>query len=389
MKHLAMFLADLEGGGAERMMVHLAAGLAERGVRVDLVLARAEGPYLADVPPSVRVVDLGRPTASAAIAPLARYLRRERPDALLATLRYVSLAAAIAHAWAGGGTRFFVREANTPSRRRLRPWDLKTRAVGLAMRWAYGRAVGVLAVSEGVADDLIRTQGVPAGKVSTVYNPVVTPDVAAKAAVDPGHPWFAPGGPPVLLGVGSLTTKKDFPTLIEAFARLRAERPARLILLGEGPERADLERRVREAGLEADVDLPGFVPNPFAYMARADLFVLSSVLEGLPGVLIQALACGCPVVATDCPSGPFEILEGGRFGALVPMRDPPALAAAIARALDAPPDAEAGRRRSDAFAAARVVAHHHEVLERGVRPGRAPAGVPASAGAEAREAGRG
>jgi glycosyltransferase involved in cell wall biosynthesis len=368
-----MFMADLAGGGAERMMVNLAGGLAARGVRVDLVLVRAEGPYLADVPPEVRRVDLRRRTTGGAIPALAAYLRRERPDALLATLRHVSLAAAIAHALAGVDTALFVREANTPSRRKVPRSDLKAQAVGLAMRWAYGRAAGVLAVSEGVADDLVRTQGAPAERVTTVYNPVVTPDVAAKAAAEAGHPWLDGDGPPVVLGVGSLQPKKDFPTLIDAFARLRAQRPARLVVLGEGPQRADLERLVRERGLEADVDLPGFVPNPFAYMARARVFALSSVLEGLPGVLIQALACGCPVVATDCPSGPFEILEGGRFGELVPMRDPVALAAALGRTLDEVPDREALRGRSDAFAADRVVAVHHEVLERAVRDRRAAA----------------
>jgi glycosyltransferase involved in cell wall biosynthesis len=368
-----MFMADLAGGGAERMMLNLAGGLAARGVRVDLVLVRAEGPYLADVPAEVRRVDLQRRTTSGAIPALAAYLRRERPDALLATLRHVSLAAAIAHALAGVDTALFVREANTPSRRTI-PWrDVKAHAVGRAMRWAYGRAAGVLAVSEGVADDLVRTQGAPADRVTTVYNPVVTPDVAAKAAADAGHPWLDGAGPPVVLGVGSLQPKKDFPTLIDAFARLRAQRAARLVILGEGPQRADLERLVRDRGLEADVALPGFVPNPFAFMARARVFALSSVLEGLPGVLIQALACGCPVVATDCPSGPYEILEGGRYGELVPMRDPAALAAALGRALDGSPDREALRQRSEMFAAERVVAVHLEVLERAVRDRRTAA----------------
>jgi glycosyltransferase involved in cell wall biosynthesis len=368
--HVAMVLADLSGGGAERMIVHLAAGLAARQVRVDLVLARAEGPYLSEVPATVRVVDLGRTSVSAAIPALVRYLRQERPDALVATLRHVSLSAAIAHAVAAVDTVLFVREANTPSRRQVAWSDLKSHGVGLGMRWAYRRAHGVLAVSEGVAADLLQTQGVPADKVTLVHNPVVTPDLAVKAAVDPEHPWFGAGGPPVVLAVGSLQPKKDYPTLIEAFATLRTEREARLVILGEGPQRSALEALVRERGLQDDVDMPGFARNPFAFMARASVFALSSVLEGLPGVLIQALACGCPVVATDCPSGPYEILEGGRIGELVPMRDPAALAAALARVLDAPPDPAALRSRSEAFAADRVVAVHHDVLERGVAAAR-------------------
>jgi glycosyltransferase involved in cell wall biosynthesis len=364
--HLALFLADLAGGGAERMMVNLAGGLAERGVRVDLVLVRAEGAYLGEVPSSVRVVGLGKPTASAAIPALARYLRRERPDALLATLRYVSLSAALAHALAGGRSALFVREATTPSSRVGEARGLKSRVVDLGMRWAYQRAEGVLAVSEGVAADLLRTQGVPPEKLTVVHNPVVTPDLAAKAAIDPGHPWFVTGAPPVVLAVGRLEAMKDYPTLIAAFAALRAEREARLVILGEGGQRAKLESLIREHGLQDDVDLPGFVANPFAYMARASVLALTSVREGLPGVLIQALACGCPVVATDCPSGPHEILDGGRFGELVPMGDPAAFAAALRRVLDAPPDPATLRERSEAFRADRVVALHHSLLLRGV-----------------------
>src|SRR5690606_29880659 len=153
-------------------------------------------------------------------------------------------------------------------------------------------------------------------------------DELAKA--DPGHRWFAAGQPPVVLGVGSLTPRKDFATLVEAFAELRRRRPARLIVLGEGPERARLERLVDDLGLSDDVDLPAFTRNPFAYMSRAAVYVLSSNLEGLPGSLIQALACGCPSVATDCPSGPREILQDGRVGPLVDVGDAGAMAAAIA-----------------------------------------------------------
>lgn len=362
MTRLAFFLANLEGGGAERMIVQLAAGLADADTSVDLVLARAVGPYLREVPASVRVVDLGARSVSAAVPPLRRYLRRERPDALVATLRHVSVAAGLAHAAAGIPSPLVVREANTPSRRSIGGPSAKGRAIDLVMRWVYRRAGAVLAVSEGVADDLVRTQGVPRARVVTVYNPVVTADVAVKAAAPLDHPWFAGDGPPVVLGVGSLTPKKDFGTLIDAFARLRADRPARLVILGEGPERAALARRAEATGVGGDVDLPGFVDNPFAYMARAQAFVLSSLVEGLPGALIQALACGCPVVATDCPSGPFEVLEGGRYGRLVPMRDPAAMARAVAATLDAPAERETLRRRGDAFAAERVVAHHRRVL---------------------------
>lgn len=362
--HVSLFVADLGGGGAERMMLHLASGLASRGVRVDLVLAQATGPYLADVPASVRLVDLRRKSVSAAIPALTGYLRRERPDIFVATLRYVSLAAAIAHALAGSKTLFFVREASTPSSRR--PRSLKARAVGRLMRWTYDRAEGVLAVSEGVARDLVKTEGVSPRKVATLYNPVVTPDIEELAAVDPQHSWFTSAGSPIVLGAGSLRPEKDFPTLIAAFAKLRDMLPARLVILGEGPQRTELEQLARATGFEDDIDFPGFASNPFAFMARASVFALSSVVEGLPGVLIQAMACGCPVVATDCPSGPAEVLDGGRHGKLVPMRDPERLALAIAATLASPPDPMTLRSRAGDFSADKVVSAHLAVFERAV-----------------------
>ncbi len=375
---VSIFLADLHGGGAERMMVQLAAGMAQRGVTVDLVLARAVGPYLEEVPASVQVVDLQRASSAAAILPLAAYLRRVRPDVLLSTLHHASLAAAVARRLAGGSTRLFVREANTPSQRRLRAHEVKARAVRLGMRWAYASADGVIAVSEGVADDLRRYRGVPDAKLWTLYNPVVTPEVAEKAALDPEHHWLRPGGPPVILGVGSLQPKKGFRTLLEAFERVRRRREARLIVLGEGPQRAELEAYARTLGVEDGVELPGFVQNPFAFMRRAAVFVLASEREGLPGVLIQAMACGCPVVATDCPSGPREILEGGRHGALVPVGDAAAMSEAIERALSVEADRAALVARASRFASDRVVAAHVEVFE-------AVVGDRTSAGAVKRE----
>src|SRR5690606_36170976 len=174
-------------------------------------------------------------------------------------------------------------------------------------------------------------------KVATLYNPVVDPSLPALAAEDPCHPWLAPGRRPVVLGVGSLTPRKDFATLLRAFALL--PRPdARLLVLGEGPERPALEALAAELGLEGRVDMPGFVRNPFAFMSRAAVYVLSSTLEGLPGALVPALACGCPAVAPDCPSGPREVLRDGAVGPLVPVADVDAMAAAIARVLDDPPD---------------------------------------------------
>ena len=197
------------------------------------------------------------------------------------------------------------------------------------MQRTYLHADAIVAVSNGVADDLANVVGLPRECVTTIYNPTVHPQLLALAQARLEHPWFAAGAPPVVLGVGRLGKSKDFPTLIKAFARLRTERPARLLILGGTDKvskwdesRDQLMALAAELGVVDDVSLPGFVANPFAYMTRAAVFVLSSQYEGFPNVLVEALACGCPVVSTDCPSGPSEILDKGKYGRLVPCRDP-------------------------------------------------------------------
>ncbi|HSJ87752.1 MAG TPA: glycosyltransferase [Anaerolineales bacterium] len=183
---------------------------------------------------------------------------------------------------------------------------------------------------------MVQITGLPRNKIQIIYNPVVTPELAEKVTASPNHPWFEIGQPPVLLAVGRLTAQKDFPTLIQAIAQVRQSQPVRLIILGEGPDRPLLEALIKDLGMEENMCLPGFVENPYAYMSRASLFVLSSRWEGLPTVLIEALYCGVPVISTDCPSGPREILADGKYGALVPIQDPTALAEMIKMALTKP-----------------------------------------------------
>src|SRR4051794_39910981 len=229
------------------------------------------------------------------------------------------------------------------------------------MRRAYGQADAVVAVSDGVADALARVTGLPRGRIRTVHNPVVGPELEALSREPVAHPWLAPGEPPVVLSAARLTEQKDLPTLLRAFARLRAGRTARLLILGDlpTPERTaarigELRGLAERLGVGADVDLPGYVANPYAYMARARLFVLSSAWEGFGNVLVEAMACGCPVVSTDCPSGPAEILDGGRYGPLVPVGDDAALAAAMGRVLAASPDPATLRARAAEFTVERA-----------------------------------
>lgn len=314
-------------------MVTLARGFAARGMKVDLVLARAEGPYLAEVPPEVRVVALKTRRVLYSLPGLVCYLRRERPVAMLSTLSHANIIALWARQIARVPMCLVVREATTVGISASNAPMLRGRWMPLLMRLFYRWADSVVAVSQGVAEDLIKNIKVPPEKVYVIYNPVVTPELLGKAEEPVEHPWFAPGEPPVILGCGRLTEAKDFPTLIRAFALVRKETPCRLVILGEGEERPKLEALVRELGLEEGVDLPGFVENPYKYMKRAQVFVLSSRWEGLPSTLIQALALGVPVVSTDCPSGPAEILEGGKWGQLVPVGDQRALAYAILASL--------------------------------------------------------
>jgi len=342
-KRIAIFMPSLFGGGGQRSMLNLAHGIAECGYAVDLVLAQVAGPFLADVRRSVRVVDLRASRALTSLPALVRYLRRERPEAMLSVFGYVNIIALWAWRLAGVRTRLFVNEQNTVSCEAGHASSWRGRLTPRLMKRFYPLAHGIVVVSRGVRDDLAELTHISRDRITVIYNPsVVGADVREKARSPLDHPWFQHGQPPVLLAVGRLQLQKDYPMLIRAFARLRQVRPTvRLVILGEGKQRPLLEALVREQGLEQDVSLPGFVANPYAYMARASLFVLSSRWEGLPTVLIEALCCGTRVVSTDCPSGPREILRDGQHGQLVPVGDAEALARAMDTALASPPSCPA------------------------------------------------
>lgn len=334
---LAIYLPSLTGGGAERIMVTLANDIAKMGYKVDLVLASATGPFLGDVSPLVRVVDLKSKRVLTSLPGLARYLRGERPVATLSALNHANVVAIFARMLSGSGTRLFVSEHNnlSLSMTRKEPW--RTRIVLSLMKRVYPWADGVIAVSGGVRDDLVHLFEMAPEKVSVIYNPIVTPTLQQQARESIEHPWFGKNQPPVVLGVGRLTAQKDFATLVRAFSLASRKKDFRLVILGEGEQRNELETLVRDLDLQEKVLLPGFVRNPFAWMAHADLFVLSSAWEGFGNVLVEAMACGTPVVSTDCPSGPAEILENGKWGRLVPVGDENAMAEAILDTLSAPP----------------------------------------------------
>ncbi len=326
---VAIFLPALYGGGAERTLLKLAGGIARRGYSVDLVLARAEGPLLEEVPASVRVIDLHAPRDLLGLPSLVRYLIREQPGAIVSGL-HTNIIAIWAKQIARVKTRVVVSERNNLSSMVSHyTSDIRMRLMPILVRLFYPRANCVVAVSKGVADDLVRIAKIPPDRVRVIYNPVVTPELKKKALDPLQHAWLAPNQPPVILGMGRLTAQKDFQTLIKAFAQVSQRRQVRLMILGEGEDRSALESLVRQLGLETKVALPGYIINPYPYMLRASIFVLSSRWEGLPGVLIEALYCGVPIISTDCPSGPREILANGKYGKLVPVGDVDDLAKSI------------------------------------------------------------
>lgn len=364
MTRIALFLPSLHGGGAERVMVTLANAIAGRGYAVDLVLATAEGPYRGDVSLDVRVVDLKAGRVIKALVPLVRYLRRERPVAMLAAQTHANVVALMGRNLARAPTRVVVSEHSTISIANGRARGLAARLTFASVPRLYRKADGICTVSRAASADLVRFAGLRAASVQAIYNPFDLGRIARLAAYAVDDPWLKPGQPPVVLAIGRLAEAKDYPTLIRTFVQLRSRRPLRLLILGEGELRPMLEALVAQYGLTAeDVRMPGFVSNPFAYLARCATFVLSSRWEGLPGVLIEALACGAPVVSTDCPSGPHEILEGGRWGALVPVGDVDALAVAIAATLDTPLDKlPDGRQRASDFEQERAVDAYLQIL---------------------------
>jgi glycosyltransferase involved in cell wall biosynthesis len=333
-QRISIFLPSLEGGGAEHAMCNLAVGLAGRGFSVDLVLAKKRGPYLRDVPPTVRIIDLASCRMIASAPKLVRYLRRENPRCLISALSHANIIAILSHTFARSKSKLIVSERVSFIEAQIHTNSLRDRFLPILMRLLYKKADRIIAVSRGVADQLTALLGASCNNVTVIYNPVVSEQLFEKAAESIDHPWFEVREPPVVLGVGRLVSQKDFQTLIRAFALLRQTRLLRLIILGEGPERAILYKLAQELGIANDLDMPGFVENPYKYMKRARVFVSSSLFEGFPNVLVEAMACGTPVISTNCPSGPSEILEHGRWGRLVATGDVGGLAIAMEHVLD-------------------------------------------------------
>ena len=364
MPNLAIFITYLDGGGVERVLVNLAHGFVAEGLSIDLVVVKAEGSFLSLMPPEVRVVNLGAKRLLLSIPGLVQYLQQNKPQALLSAMENINVVALLSRQLAGVSTRVVVSVHNTLSQESRKTTQLTKRVAPYLARWFYPWADAVVTVSQGAAQDLVDL-GLSSECLRVIYNPVVTPELFQKALEPLEHPWFKPSSPPVILAVGRLEAQKDFPTLIRAFAKVRQQRPAKLMILGEGQDRPVLEALVQELGLELDVALPGFVYNPYGYMARAAVFVLSSLFEGLPTVLIEAMAGGTPVVSTDCKSGPAEILEQGKYGQLVPVGNINGMAEAIISTLEKPQEPVLLKQRAAEFSLEKAVSQYLQVLQVG------------------------
>lgn len=362
---VAILLPDLRGGGAERVCLNLANNFVARGISVDMVLMQNIGELLPLLDSRVNVVDLRVRRARGVAMPLIRYLRRASPDSLLANMWPLTIISALARAWSGLAMRLVLVEHTTLSKSEIRWSPLHFLVLRMSMRILAPLADARVTVSKGVAEDLAKITGLCRDQFSTIYNPIVQDQDR------PLNPESLKGGDPspipVILNVGTLKAQKDQATLLRAFSILVSEMDAKLMILGEGELRADLEALAVELGIADRVSMPGFTTDPSQAYNSASLFVLSSAWEGFGNVIVEALYHGVPVVSTDCPSGPSEILDGGRFGSLVPIRDPQAIAIAMRDALSRAHDHEALKRRAHDFSVDKAADAYLDLLLPGWR----------------------
>lgn len=369
-RKIAIFLPSLTAGGVARVMLQLAQAFVENGHTVDLVLCRSQGAFMGHLPPQIRVLELKArpilvsrflltlrnfaairvlflpilfslkpPKALAFLPDLIQYLRQEKPYVLLSAKTHTNLVALWATQLAKTSNRVVISERTTLGDITKTSQKWRWRFILPVLAREYPKAGGIITVSNGVKEELAIHTGLPPHTITTIYNPVLIQKIRGKSLDPINHPWFQQEeSTPIILGVGRLVPQKDFATFLKAFSHVRQNRLAHLVILGEGRQRLELEALAHSLGIHKDVWMPGFSDNPYAFMSKASMLVLSSIYEGLPNVLIEALACGCPIVSTDCPSGPTEILEKGKFGTLIPMGNIQALAQAIHHTLDNPPN---------------------------------------------------
>lgn len=407
---IGVYISTVESArGAEQVAALLAKGFSDKEYKVDFLVEDEVGwlvEHLRQYSPNIRVINLNEPGFIHSFEPwfrsyavlrlmlgvfsnwpyrriqcplrlvrallrkklpifaLSSYVKASRPDAVISLLNIPNTALLLARCVRRMDTRLIISVHNTLSVSFEHTSSRWKRNLPLLMRCLCHRADAVVAVSGGVADDLKNAIGLPGSNIEVVYNPVIRPEIISLSEEAVDHPWLIEKSCPVLVAASKLKPQKDLQMLLRAFALVRKKRRVRLIILGEGPEREALQQLASELSIAGDIDLAGFIQNPFAFYSRADLFVMSSAWEGLPTALIEAMGCGCPVVSTDCPSGPQEILEGGRYGTLVPVGDQQAMAEAIEANLDSPPLRAQLLERAACFSVDKSIDHYEALVRK-------------------------
>lgn len=326
---VAIYINDLSGGGVERQTLALARGLRTKGMAVTVVVHQARGQLRDHVPDNIRLVDLGGQRTLQDIPLIARFLRREHPDVLLANVDHNNVAAMLGNQLAGNKTKVVICQHNSMAAEYFSGLRWTYRLIPFAYRLlapCFSRAV---AVSEGIAGELHTIAHIPDRKITLIHNSVIGPDFQIRAEQPVTHPWFNQPERPVFVTAGRLVAMKDHETLLRALAIHHKQWSSRLLVLGSGPLREKLEALAGELDLREAVDFLGFRENPLPYFQRADAFIMSSYSEGFGNVLVEAMGCGTPVISTNCPHGPAEILDHGRYGMLVAPRNACALATAM------------------------------------------------------------
>lgn len=335
-KRLCFFAANLEGGGAERVISMLATHYStQENCEVDLILLQSTGPYLANIPDSVNIKILNCHKSSYALPKLIKYLRTYTPEVLFTSHIHISTVALLAARLAQVKTRIIIRQPTM-----LLPKYSKVSFSTVIRKKLFLKlaksADTVIVSSKAMQDEFLALSDIDSDKVVTIYNPLPINNIKQKSHEQVDHPWYHEHSYPVILSVGRLVTVKDFATLIKAFGIVNRKTPCRLMILGEGLLRSELQTLINSLDLQESVELAGFSSNPFKYMRQSNVYVLSSLWEGFPNSLVEAMACNVPIVATNCEGGTSEILDSGNLGKLVPVRNEAAMAKAILESLEHP-----------------------------------------------------
>lgn len=364
---LAIYLPDLAGGGVERMRLGMLPVLRKRDVDVTLLLHARRGDLLPQLPADTRVIGFETSRTLLDLVPLVRFLRREKPDVLLVSLDHNNIVALMAKVLAFSRTKVVICQHNALSREAAEQ-GIKYKVVPFFYRWLSPIAHGIVAVSRGVADDLTQSCRIPRDRITVIYNPVITERFQEQLRQSLQHRWLDDHSVPVFITVGRLVPQKDHETLLKALALYRQRAPARLIILGVGPLREALEQQARDLGIVDAVEFAGFQENPLPWIRRASAMILSSRFEGFGNVIVEALGCGTPVISTNCPYGPDEILDNGTYGRLVPVGDAEALAAAMAPDLRQTFPAEVLMQRAHSFTVNGTVSQYLDLFSGPLTP---------------------